>query len=43
MITSPWRRPDRELECLLHVGVPCGDATTFALGIGKQPGRHPAI
>lgn len=36
---SPYRLPDSILESLLHDDSPCGDATTFALGIGAQPGR----
>ena len=36
---SPYRLPDALLEALLHEDSPCGDATTFALGIGQQPGR----
>lgn len=36
---SPYRLPDPFLESLLYDDSPCGDATTFALGIGEQPGR----
>lgn len=36
---SPYRLPDSILESLLHDDSPCGDATTFALGIGAQPGH----
>ena len=36
---SPYRLPDALLESLLHDDAPCGDATTFALGIGQRPGR----
>ncbi|WP_153130550.1 ModD protein [Dechloromonas hortensis] len=36
---NPYTLPDRELEALLHDDAPCGDATSFALGIGPQPGR----
>lgn len=36
---SPYRLPDAFLESLLHDDSPCGDATTFALGIGQRPGR----
>jgi len=36
---SPYCLPDTELEALLHEDSPCGDATTYALGIGRQPGR----
>ena len=39
MMISPYRLPDSELERLLHEDAPCGDATTFALGISDQPGR----
>ena len=31
--------PDTFLEGLLQEDSPCGDATTFALGIGHLPGR----
>lgn len=36
---NPYRLPDGLLESLLHDDSPCGDATTFALGIGAQPGH----
>jgi molybdenum transport protein len=36
---SPYTLPDAFLESLLHEDSPCGDATTFTLGIGLQPGR----
>jgi molybdenum transport protein len=36
---NPYTLPDSELIRLLDEDVPCGDATTFALGIGDQPGR----
>lgn len=36
---NPYRLPDGFLESLLQEDSPCGDATTFALGIGRQPGR----
>lgn len=36
---SPYTLPDRLLEDLLHEETPCGDATTFALGIGECTGR----
>lgn len=36
---SPYCLPDPELEALLEDDSPCGDATTFALGIGGQRGR----
>lgn len=35
---SPYRLPDSILEDLLHDDTPCGDATTYALGIGHHPG-----
>jgi molybdenum transport protein len=38
-MTSPYLLPDAYLETLLQEDAPCGDATTFALGIGQQPGR----
>ncbi len=38
-MTSPYLLPDAYLENLLQEDAPCGDATTFALGIGQQPGR----
>ena len=36
---NPYTLPDRSLEALLHDDAPCGDATTFALGIGDCAGR----
>lgn len=36
---SPYTLPDRFLESLLHDDTPCGDATSFALGLAGQPGR----
>lgn len=36
---SPYSLPDGDLDALLQDDTPCGDATTFALGIGQQPGR----
>jgi molybdenum transport protein len=36
---NPYTLPDSELIRLLDEDAPCGDATTFALGIGDQPGR----
>jgi len=36
---NPYTLPDSQLETLLQDDAPCGDATTFALGIGDQPGR----
>lgn len=36
---SPYRLADADLEALLQDDTPCGDATTFALGIGGQPGH----
>lgn len=36
---SPYTLPDADLEALLRDDAPQGDATTFALGIGDQPGR----
>ena len=36
---SPYRLTDTELEALLQDDTPCGDATTFALGIGEAAGR----
>lgn len=35
----PYTIPDNILEALLQDDSPCGDATTFALGIGAQAGR----
>lgn len=35
---NPYRLPDSLLESLLADDVPCGDATTFALGLDRQPG-----
>lgn len=35
----PYCLPDEELERLLREDAPCGDATTFALGIGQRSGR----
>lgn len=36
---SPYRLSDSELETLLQDDAPCGDATTFALGIDAAAGR----
>lgn len=36
---NPYTLPDHELDALLRDDAPCGDATTLALGIGRQPGR----
>ena len=36
---NPYTLPESELERLLAEDAPCGDATTFALGIGDRPGR----
>lgn len=36
---NPYTLPDNHLETLLQDDAPCGDATTFALGIGQLPGR----
>lgn len=36
---NPYTLTDATLEQLLQEDTPCGDATTFALGIGEQPGR----
>jgi len=36
---SPYQLPDALLENLLQEDSPCGDATTFALGIGQQTGQ----
>lgn len=36
---NPYTLPDAYLEALLLDDTPCGDATTFALGIGGQAGR----
>jgi len=36
---NPYTLPDSTLEDLLLDDAPCGDATTFALGIGGQTGR----
>ena len=36
---SPYQLPDAYLETLLQDDAPCGDATTFALGIGESRGR----
>lgn len=36
---SPYTLPDHALEALLQDDTPCGDATTFALGIGALRGR----
>lgn len=35
---SPYRLPDPYLETLLQDDTPCGDATTYALGIGFRHG-----
>lgn len=39
MCRNPYTLPDHALEALLYDDAPCGDATTFALGVGGQPGR----
>nr|WP_265943159.1 hypothetical protein [Dechloromonas sp. A34] len=36
---NPYTLTDATLDHLLQEDGPCGDATTFALGIGEQPGR----
>ena len=36
---SPFCLPDSILENMLHDDSPCGDATTWGLGIGDLPGR----
>lgn len=36
---NPYTLPDSTLETLLLDDAPCGDATTFTLGIGEQMGR----
>ena len=36
---NPYTLPDSYLESLLHEDAPCGDATSFALGISSQTGR----
>lgn len=36
---SPYCLSDCDLDALLQDDAPCGDATTFALGIAQQPGR----
>jgi len=36
---SPFAFPDALLEALLHDDTPCGDATTWGLGIGDAAGR----
>ena len=36
---NPYTLPDSELTRLLAEDAPCGDATSFALGIGDRPGR----
>jgi molybdenum transport protein len=36
---NPYTLPDSLLENLLHEDAPCGDATTFALGIGERAGH----
>jgi len=36
---NPYTLPDSLLETLLHEDAPCGDATTFALGIGECAGH----
>lgn len=36
---SPYQLPDSYLDALLQEDAPCGDATTFALGIGEQHGQ----
>ncbi len=35
---APYTLPDSALEALLHDDTPCGDATSFALGIGARSG-----
>ena len=35
---SPYTLTDQALDALLLEDTPCGDATTFSLGIGDQPG-----
>ena len=39
MSGNAYTLPESELERLLAEDAPCGDATTFALGIGDRPGR----
>ena len=39
MSGNPYTLTDSELERLLAEDAPCGDATSFALGIGDRPGR----
>ena len=39
MSGNAYTLPDSELERLLAEDVSCGDATSFALGIGDRPGR----
>lgn len=36
---TPYTLSDAELEALLRDDSPCGDATTWGLGIGDLPGR----
>ncbi|MGE5471317.1 MAG: ModD protein [Bacteroidota bacterium] len=36
---NPYTLPDSQLDSLLLEDTPCGDATTFALGIGQRPGQ----
>lgn len=36
---NPYTLPDSALEALLHDDTPCGDATSFALGIGARSGQ----
>jgi molybdenum transport protein len=36
---NPYTVPDSQLETLLHEDAPCGDATTFALGIDECAGH----
>jgi molybdenum transport protein len=36
---SPYVLSDTELDALLQDDAPCGDATSFALGVHAQPGR----
>ena len=39
MSGNAYTLPESELERLLAEDAPCGDATTFPLGIGDRPGR----
>lgn len=36
---SPYQLPDAQLDSLLQDDAPAGDATSFALGLGRQPGQ----